>query len=92
MKLRIKGKVDNVGRHADFTHTYDHLPSFIGKRVSLPLNDLYLEVEEVYDDCLLFSIFYFDRAHEYSLRLGEGKSLRQEGNAFLLELEFYLEK
>ncbi len=92
MRLLVKGKVNNQGRYAEFERAYDNLPSYIGRRVGLPLNDLHLEIGEVYGDSVNFAIFYFDRAHEYSLRLNEVKSLRKEGNAFLLEMEFSLEK
>ncbi len=90
MRLFIQGSVVNQGRHASFASPVEDLASIKGKKIPLAVNDLFLQIDEVFPGGVSFQIFYFDAPHPYRLSFGESASFRKEGNAFVLNLSFSL--
>ena len=65
--------------------------SEVGIKQNTAVNDTYILINEVKEDGMDVSIFYFDKETRYFLKRKETVIHRQEGNAFGFEIEFSLD-
>lgn len=64
--------------------------SMIQKMVSTGISDLKVRLNEIKEDGVSFSVFYFEKETNYFIKKGEEITHKYEGNAFGFEIVFSL--
>ena len=64
--------------------------TILNKKINTAVHDTYICVNQVNEDEVDFSVFYFDKETRYIIHKGENLIHKYEGNAFGFEMNFIL--